>query len=292
MAELAVDECLEQMAFDVTAGQEVREDEAGQIAGQGRAERHDVGHRAVDVDGRGVVRGEAPDPGGPCPLADGVLAADSTQAFRRSGRQPLGNNTLIRHCCRLDLQQHICRFVSRGQGVIKQNVDGEAHRRRGLSVPEGNPFEVGALRFRVARINPDRSTSSVATAIAAPSRFVLGVREIMLRFLPVVFALLLGLFPATARADVEVGFWTRELGLDLPHAFFTIKGNIDGKPVEESYGFTAKTITPALLWGPVPGRIDLTTKGYMAASNRLYSVTVPDAVYARLRALVDGYAVS
>lgn len=113
----------------------------------------------------------------------------------------------------------------------------------------------------------------------------------MLRLLPVVFALLLGLFPATARADIEVGFWTRELGLDLPHAFFTIKGTIDGKPVEESYGFTAKTITPALLWGPVPGRIDLTTKGYMAASNRLYTVTVPDAVYARLHALVDRYAV-
>ena len=41
----------------------------------------------------------------------------------------------------------------------------------------------------------------------------------------------------------------------------------------------------------MPGRIDLTTKGYMAASNRLYTVTVPDAVYARLHALVDRYAV-
>ena len=112
----------------------------------------------------------------------------------------------------------------------------------------------------------------------------------MLRLLPVVCALLLGLFPATARADIEVGFWTRELGLELPHAFFTIKGIVDGKPVEETYGFTAKTITPALLWGPVPGRIDIATKGYMADSHKLYTVTVPDAAYARLRALVDRYS--
>ena len=66
---------------------------------------------------------------------------------------------------------------------------------------------------------------------------------------------------------------------------------VDGKPVEESYGFTAKTITPALLWGPVPGRIDLTTKGYMAASNKLWSVIVPDEAYPRLKALVQRYAV-
>ncbi len=113
----------------------------------------------------------------------------------------------------------------------------------------------------------------------------------MLRFMPVVLALFLGLFPAVARADIEVGFWTRELGLELPHAFFTIKGSIDGKPVEESYGFTAKTITPALLWGPVPGRIDLTSKGYMAASNKLYTVAVADEVYPRLKALVQRYSV-
>ena len=112
----------------------------------------------------------------------------------------------------------------------------------------------------------------------------------MLRFLPVLFALLLGLLPAIARADIEVGFWTRELGLELPHAFFTIKGNIDGKPVDETYGFTAKTITPALLWGPVPGRIDIASKGYMAASNRLWTVTVPDAAYPRLKELVARYS--
>ena len=111
----------------------------------------------------------------------------------------------------------------------------------------------------------------------------------MLRILTLLFAALLGLWPATARADIEVAFWTRELGLELPHAFITIKGIVEGKLVDESYGFTPKAITPAILWGPVPGRIDLTTKGYMAASNKLYTVTVADAVLPRLRDLVQRY---
>lgn len=38
------------------------------------------------------------------------------------------------------------------------------------------------------------------------------------------FIVLLGFVAAPARAEIEVGFWTRELGLDLPHAFFTIRG--------------------------------------------------------------------
>ena len=104
-------------------------------------------------------------------------------------------------------------------------------------------------------------------------------------------ALLVGLSAQPARADIEVGFWSRELGLDLPHAFFTVKGVVAGKPVEESYGFTAKTITPALLWGPVPGRIDVTTKSYMAASNKLFSVVIPEDGYARLHIIVQRYSV-
>jgi hypothetical protein len=112
----------------------------------------------------------------------------------------------------------------------------------------------------------------------------------MLRFLPFFLALAAGLFPASASAEIEVAFWTRELGLELPHAFFTIKGSVDGKPVEETYGFTAKTITPALLWGPVPGRIDIASQGYIAASNRLWTVTVPDTAYPRLKALVARYS--
>jgi len=118
----------------------------------------------------------------------------------------------------------------------------------------------------------------------------MGDDQKMLRILPLLLAALMSLFPASARAEIEIGFWTRELGLELPHAFFTIKGSVDGKPVDETYGFTAKTITPALLWGPVPGRIDIASKGYMADSNQLWTVSVPDASYLRLKALVARYS--
>lgn len=112
-----------------------------------------------------------------------------------------------------------------------------------------------------------------------------------MRLPTILIAFLAFALPAAAQADIEVGFWSRELGLELPHAFVTIKGSVDGKPVDESYGYTPKAITPAILWGPVPGRIDLTTKGYIAASTRHFTVTVPDAAYARLKAVVERHSV-
>ena len=41
------------------------------------------------------------------------------------------------------------------------------------------------------------------------------------------FIVLFGFVSVPARAEIEVGFWTRELGLDLPHAFFTIRGAVE-----------------------------------------------------------------
>jgi len=112
-----------------------------------------------------------------------------------------------------------------------------------------------------------------------------------MRLLPLIFALLLAAVPIAAHADVEVGFWSRELGMQLPHAFITIRGTIDGAPVDESYGFTAKAMTPAILWGPVPGRIDLTSKVYIARSNAIFTVRADDAGYARLKALIARWSV-
>ena len=110
-----------------------------------------------------------------------------------------------------------------------------------------------------------------------------------MRYLILPIALLFAGMPATAQADVEVGFWSRELGLELPHAFVTVKGTVAGKPVDTSYGFTAKAITPAILFGTVPGRIDITTRGYIAASHRHFSIIVPDAAYDRLMAVVAAW---
>ncbi|MBY9062360.1 hypothetical protein K7957_05370 [Sphingomonas yunnanensis] len=70
-------------------------------------------------------------------------------------------------------------------------------------------------------------------------------------------ALLLTLAPWPAQATVTMTFWNRDFGNYFPHAFFQLRGALDagGAPVDVSYGFTARSITPALLFGNVSGRI-------------------------------------
>ncbi len=86
-------------------------------------------------------------------------------------------------------------------------------------------------------------------------------------------------FPA--RAAVTITFWSHELGDDFPHAFYSLRGVPDagGPPVDISYGYTLRTVSPAALFGSVPARLDLTTKGYMRRSDAQFSLTLTDAQY-------------
>lgn len=94
---------------------------------------------------------------------------------------------------------------------------------------------------------------------------------------------------APARADIEVSFWSHELGIELPHAFFNVAGTVRGKPVKGSYGYTPKSITPAILWGPVPGRIDYTDAAFISKSHQHFVVRVPENKYDQFMALVQKY---
>jgi hypothetical protein len=98
-------------------------------------------------------------------------------------------------------------------------------------------------------------------------------------------ALWLGAAPS-AQAAVTITFWSHELGNDFPHAFFTLRGVPDagGPPVDISYGYTLRTVSPAALFGPVPARLDLTTQGYMRRSDARFSMMLTDAQY---RAMVS-----
>lgn len=67
---------------------------------------------------------------------------------------------------------------------------------------------------------------------------------------------------APAAADVTVSFYSHPMGLTggylyFPHAFITVKGRIEGQDelVDRSYGFTAASVTPALLLAPTRGEI-------------------------------------
>lgn len=102
--------------------------------------------------------------------------------------------------------------------------------------------------------------------------------------------LLIGL-PLPAWAAVTVTFWSHEGGGSFPHAFFTLRGTPDagGPPVDVNYGFTAKSITPAILWGTVAGRLDIVDRPYMEGGEAQFSVVLTDAQYADILKLIAAW---
>lgn len=107
----------------------------------------------------------------------------------------------------------------------------------------------------------------------------------MARLTRLALALLLWIGVALpAQAAVTVTFWSHEFGNSFPHAFLTLRGVPDagGVPVDRSYGFTAKTVSPALLFGSVPGVVESTPVGYMNGSDAQFSVVLTDAQYDQL----------
>ena len=102
-------------------------------------------------------------------------------------------------------------------------------------------------------------------------------------------ALLLALLPTPSWAAVRITFYSKELGASFPHAFVMLDGTLDrnGERIEEDYGFSAKTISPAILWGKVKGEvISDHNSSYVANSDRHFSLTLSDAEYDAVMATV------
>ena len=104
-------------------------------------------------------------------------------------------------------------------------------------------------------------------------------------------ALLLGCgWSLPAVAAVEIGFYSRELGgNNFPHAFITLTGTVDatGERVDTSYGFTARSVTPGILFGSVAGEIIVEGPEQVARSDRQFSLTLTDAQYSAVLAVVE-----
>lgn len=102
------------------------------------------------------------------------------------------------------------------------------------------------------------------------------------------------LMPAIARANVTVTFYSHDmeaLGMRaFPHALFTVKGVLarGGPAIDTNYGFTARS-TDAALFASTQGDVETKDATYLARSRRHFSVTVPDATYDRLMALVANW---
>ena len=91
-----------------------------------------------------------------------------------------------------------------------------------------------------------------------------------------------------ARAEVVVSFYSHDFGNRFPHAFIVLKGRLDGtgEVVDANYGFTAVTVSPAILWGSVKGKVESSKADYIGKSDRQFDVTVDDATYRRLVAKI------
>lgn len=96
---------------------------------------------------------------------------------------------------------------------------------------------------------------------------------------------------APAWAAVTITFWSHELGNSFPHTFFTLRGVPDagGAPVDANYGFTAKSVSPAILMGTVPGRLDISKPFYISGSDAQFSVVLSDAQYNAVLALIAAW---
>ncbi|HWW57246.1 MAG TPA: hypothetical protein VN047_10180 [Sphingopyxis sp.] len=110
-----------------------------------------------------------------------------------------------------------------------------------------------------------------------------GLRSILLSLMMLCAGL-----AAPARAEVVVSFYSHDFGDRFPHAFIVLKGKVDatGEMVDANYGFTATSVSPAILFGAVKGEVQTSKPGYVAKSDRQFDVTVDDATYALLMAKV------
>jgi hypothetical protein len=109
------------------------------------------------------------------------------------------------------------------------------------------------------------------------------------RAVALLFVALLAIAARPASAAVSITFYSKELGASFPHAFVVVEGTLDrgGPPIEEDYGFTAKTISPAILWGKVSGEVITDhSVSYVKGSDRHFTLTLSDAEYDQAMATV------
>lgn len=111
----------------------------------------------------------------------------------------------------------------------------------------------------------------------------------MFRYFTLFAALCACLSSGSAYAEVVATFYSHDFGDHFPHAFVKLEGKVDstGEKVDTNYGFTAVSVSPAILMGSVKGMIETKGEKYIASSNRHFSLRLSDSEYAKLITLVD-----
>lgn len=111
----------------------------------------------------------------------------------------------------------------------------------------------------------------------------------MLRFSAFLLALFLIFAPTNVRAEIVATFYSHDFGDHFPHTFITLKGTVaaTGEKVDTNYGFTAKSVSPAILFGSVTGMIETKNEKYVADSNAHFTLKLDDTQYDALIAHVE-----
>ena len=111
-----------------------------------------------------------------------------------------------------------------------------------------------------------------------------GITAFSLRILLPLLALFAWAQPALANVTVSFHSFNGSMFFGrYPHTFVVFDGVLDGgQKVHENFGFTAKSVTPAILSGPVEGEIWIEQEKWIARTNTHFAVTVDDATYDRL----------
>ena len=91
-----------------------------------------------------------------------------------------------------------------------------------------------------------------------------------------------------AHAEVRVSFHSFNGSVfagRYPHAFVVFEGTLEatGEQINENYGFSAKSASPAVLAGPVEHGIYVEKPRHIRDTNRHFTITVSDATYHRMK---------
>ena len=103
-------------------------------------------------------------------------------------------------------------------------------------------------------------------------------------------ALLLALVASPAFAQVTLAFHSFNGSLFVgryPHTFIVLAGTLaDGTPVNENYGYTARSAGPAVLAGPVEHAVLIEKPKYLTTTNKHFTVPISDSTYRAILAEV------
>jgi hypothetical protein len=110
------------------------------------------------------------------------------------------------------------------------------------------------------------------------------------RLLSLLLAAIIAATAVPAWTAVRITFYSKELSSSFPHAFVIMSGTLDrnGNRIDEDYGFTARSVSPAILMGAVKGEVvSDRSPSYVSHSDRHFTLAISDAEYDRVMAVVE-----